>query len=309
MRKERREEHVSLELAKELEKMQQAENVEFNLSDFALFLSVMKNKNAHENVLSIVTGEDDLKLKEVKVEEVILNKSGKRAIRLDACAVDIWDRNFATEMQNDTDNDDVRRRSRYYQGLLDTPLLKSGKKTRYKNLPPTIITFITQEDIFGKDLAKYTFTEQCEEVENLHLEDGTKKIFLNMSSKNGDPILVSLLQYMKHTTLENPEIIIKDERIIELDHIVTEVKQTEEWEAVKMSILSVGIEQGMEKGEALGILKGKADSIIMILQNKGILTNDMSQKIRKEQNVDILDKWLLAAASAASAEEFMKAIQ
>ena len=76
-----------------------------------------------------------------------------------------------------------------------------------------------------------------------------------------------------------------------------------------MSILSVGIEQGMEKGEALGILKGKADSIIMILQNKGILTNDMSQKIRKEQNVDILDKWLLAAASAASAEEFMKAIQ
>lgn len=212
-------------------------------------------------------------------------------------------------MQNDTDNDDVRRRSRYYQGLLDTPLLKSGKKTRYKNLPPTIITFITQEDIFGKDLAKYTFTEQCEEVADLHLEDGTKKIFLNMSSKNGDPILVSLLQYMKHTTLENPEIIIKDERIIELDHIVTEVKQTEEWEAVKMSILSVGIERGMEKGEALGILKGKADSIIMILQNKGILTDDMSQKIRKEQNVDILDKWLLAAASAASAEEFMKAIQ
>ena len=46
MRKERREEHVSLELAKELEQMQQAENVEFNLSDFALFLSVMKNKNA-----------------------------------------------------------------------------------------------------------------------------------------------------------------------------------------------------------------------------------------------------------------------
>ncbi len=52
----------------------------------------------------------------------------------------------------------------------------------------------TQDDIFGFDLAKYTFTEQCEEIAGLHLEDGTKKIFLNMNSKNGSPELVSLLQ-------------------------------------------------------------------------------------------------------------------
>ena len=79
----------------------------------------------------------------------------------------------------------MRRRARFYQGLIDTPLLKSGRKTRYKHLPPTIITFITQKDIFGKGLAKYTFTEQCEEIRDLHLEDGTKKIFLNMTSKKG----------------------------------------------------------------------------------------------------------------------------
>lgn len=159
----------------------QLENREFNLCDFALFLSVMKNKTAHRNVLSIITGEKDLKLKEVHVEEVILNKSGQRAIRLDARATDISGRNFATEMQNDTEQDDMRRRARFYQGLIDTPLLKSGRKTRYKHLPPTIITFITQKDIFGKGLAKYTFTEQCEEIRDLHLEDGTKKIFLNKS--------------------------------------------------------------------------------------------------------------------------------
>lgn len=70
--------------------------------------------------------------------------------------------------------------------------------------------------------------EQCEEVKNLRLEDGTKKIFLNMTSKNGEPVLVSLLQYMKNTTLNNPDIVVKDERITELDQIVTEVKQSEE---------------------------------------------------------------------------------
>lgn len=125
-----------------------------NLSDFALFLSVMKNKEAYENVLSIILGEEDLQLVEVQVENVILNKSGKRAIRLDAWALDRKNRQINTEMQNDTDKDDVRKRARYYQGLLDTPILKAGKQTKYKHLPSTIIIFITQEDIFGRNRAK-----------------------------------------------------------------------------------------------------------------------------------------------------------
>lgn len=129
--------------------MMQLEDRESNLCDFALFLSVMKNETAHRNILSIIIGEKDLELKEVK---------------------------------------------------------------------------------------------------DLHLEDGTTKIFLNMSSKNGEPVLVSLLQYMKHTTLENPEILVKDERLTQLDDIVTEVKQTEEWEAVRMSILSIGLERGEQIG-------------------------------------------------------------
>ncbi len=54
---------------------------QFNLSDFALFMSVMKVKEAYEDVLSIILDEPDLKLKEVKAEQVILNKSGKRACR------------------------------------------------------------------------------------------------------------------------------------------------------------------------------------------------------------------------------------
>ena len=224
------------------------EDMEFNLSDFALFLSVMKNQEAHRCILSIIMGEPDLELVGVHVEEVVLNRSGKRAIRLDAAAVDTKKRRYSTEMQNDTRQDDIRKRSRYYQSLLDTPLLKSGRETRYRHLPPSVVTFITQEDIFGKDLAKYTFTEQCEEVPGLHLEDGTMKLFLNMTSKNGDPILVSLLQYMKQTSIDNPEIQVKDERIVALDAVVQEVKQSEEWEAVKMSILSIGIEKGQKEG-------------------------------------------------------------
>lgn len=39
------------------EELQFPEEMEFNLSDFALFLSVMKNREAHRNVLSIIMEE------------------------------------------------------------------------------------------------------------------------------------------------------------------------------------------------------------------------------------------------------------
>lgn len=235
---------------------------QINLSDFALFLSVMRVKEAYEDVLSIILDELDLNLKEVKVEQVILNKSGKRAIRLDAWAQDVRDRQFDMEMQNDTDGDDVRRRSRFYQSMIDTPILKSGKNTRYKYLPSTAIIFITQDDIFGRDLAMYTFREQCEEVPGLLLEDGTSKIFLNMASRNGRPELISLLQYMKYSTLDNTDVTVKDRRILHLDKIVNEVRQSEEWEAVEMNIFEIGVERGIERGIERGMEQGSLKTMV-----------------------------------------------
>ena len=219
---------------------------EDNLSDFALFLSVMRNKTAYEIVLRTILGEPDLTLEEVKVEELILNQKGRRAIRLDAWARAEDERCFATEMQNE-ENDVIPKRSRFYQSVMDSPLLKAGKGTKYKHLPPTVIIFITQKDIFGKDSAKYTFTERCHEFPELELQDGTTKIFLNMSSKNGEPELISLLQYMKHTTLENPDIITISPHLVELDKIVNEVRESTEWEDMKMNLIQLGREQGMAK--------------------------------------------------------------
>lgn len=282
------------------------EEEELNLSDFALFLSVMKYKEAHEIVLSIVMDEEDLQLAEVKVEQVVLNKAGKRAIRLDAWALDENNqRQFNTEMQNDTDQDDIRKRSRYYQSLIDSPILKSGKETKYKNLPSTIIIFITQDDIFKKDLAMYTFAEQCREIAGLELEDGTKKIFLNMKSKNGRPELVSLLQYMKKTQLDNPEISVKDNRIEKLDHIVTEVRQSEEWEAVRMSILGIGIQQGIQRGAVEEVIRQVC---------KKIQKNKTPEVIAEEleQDYDYIKKIYDVAISCApdyNCEEIYKMIQ
>ena len=269
------------------------EDYQFNLSDFALFLSVMKNPRAYRSVVSTIMEEPDIQIKEVKVEQVVLNKSGKRAIRLDAWAKTTDERQFNMEMQNDTKGDDLKKRSRYYQSLIDTPILKSGKETKYKMLPSTVIIFITQEDIFERNLAKYTFTERCEEVEDLKLEDGTTKIFLNMCSKNGTPELVSMLQYMKETHLDNPEIVVKDSRLLELDEIVQEVKESEEWEAVKMNILEIGKEIGKEIGEKIGKEIGKEIGIEigkvigMELGEKEYLKKQIQKKLDKGKRLNI----------------------
>lgn len=256
------------------------EDIASNLSDFALFLTVMKNKIAYQNTLSIIMDEPDIKIKEVKVEQVILNKAGKRAIRLDAWALSDKDRLFDMEMQNISNQDSLPKRSRFYQGLMDTPILKSGKKTKYKQLPSTTIIFITQDDIFNRDLAKYTFTEQCEEIAGLKLEDGATKIFLNMTSKNGSKELISLLQYMKRTDINNPEIIVRDQRLMELDKIVTEVKESDEWEAIRMDILDIGINRGIERGIEQGV-----KALIEICQEFNSSKKDTLMKLEQKFNI------------------------
>lgn len=261
------------------------ENITINLSDFALFLSVVKNPKAYRNILSIIIDNPDLQLREVKVEQVILNKSGKRAIRLDAWSVDTNEHQYNVEMENHSKHDSLPKRSRFYQSIIDTPILKSGSKTKYKQLPSTTIIFITQDDIFKRDLTKYTFIEKCEEIEDLYLDDGTKKIFVNMSSKNGSQELVSLLQYMKDTRLDNPDILIKDPRIVELDQIVTEVKQSEEWEGIEMNILEIGIEKGREEGRTQGV-----KSVIEVCKSLGT-TWDKALEM-------IIDKFSLTEDSA-----------
>ena len=267
------------------------ENYELNLSDFALFLSVAKNPRAYRCMLSVFLEEPDIELAEVKVEQVILNKAGKRAIRLDAWAKSTDERQFNMEMQNDSKGDDVRKRSRFYQGMLDTPILKSGKETKYKQLPSTVIIFITQDDIFGMDFAKYTFTQQCNEIPGLQLEDGTTKIFLNMSSKNGSPELISMLQYMRRTTIDNPEILVKDSRILELDEIVTEVKSSEEWEAVQMNILEVGIEHGLQKGLQQG-LQQKLTELVEKKLKKGLSVTEIADMLEESEETirEIVEK-------------------
>ena len=239
----------------EEEKLNNVPNViNANLCDSEFFGAVMKSREAYECVLSILMDEPELKLKSVRVEDPIYNEEGQRAVRLDTYALEVVDRQFNTEMQNDTAHDDIMKRSRYYQSLMDSHILKAGPK-RYKDMRDTVIIFITQKDIFGKDIAEYVCRPEFESHSDIAVSDGTKRIFFNMESLNGREELVSLLQYMKKTDINNPYVTSRDERIqtsrderiLKLDRIVNEVRQSTEWEENSMSIYVRSREEGRQE--------------------------------------------------------------
>lgn len=117
----------------------------------------------------------------------------------------------------------------------------------------------------------------------MELEDGTTKIFFNMTSKNGSQELISLLQYIKETRMDNPDILVKDSRILELDDIVQEVKASEEWEAVKMNILEIGIERGLQQG-----LQQKLVQLVEKKMKKGLSVAEIADLL--EENEEIIQK-------------------
>ena len=85
-----------------------------------------------------------------------------------------------------------------------------------------------------------------------------------------------------------PEILVRDKRILELDRIVTEVKQSEEWEAVKMNILEIGLEKGREEGRQEGRQEGQAEgrlNTLAALVRDGLISIEEAAK-RAEMTVE-----------------------
>ena len=117
----------------------------------------------------------------------------------------------------------------------------------------------------------------------------------------------------KNSRLNNPNIISKDKRILKLAEIVEEVKQSEEWEGVKMSILSVGIErgkeigiqQGKEIGIAAGKIEGEIEAILDFLHDLGTVPDTIAQKLQKESDPARLRLLLKKAAKAESIRDFI----
>ncbi|MCC8138991.1 MAG: Rpn family recombination-promoting nuclease/putative transposase [Lachnospiraceae bacterium] len=200
---------------------------ELNLVDRFLFDEVMEDSSTHRDVLSIILGRDISLLNESETEKEVRISSLARSIRLDVFAIDENQDVYDTEMQK-VRKPDLAKRSRYYQGIIDTGILSPGVLD-YNLLNNTYIILIMTFDLFGYGKYCYTFKPVCQEVPECILKDGATRLFLNTRVKNeaeGSAELVEFLHYVENTTDQAAQHS-NSERIHRIHKRVKEVRQNE----------------------------------------------------------------------------------
>ncbi|MCC8139582.1 MAG: Rpn family recombination-promoting nuclease/putative transposase [Lachnospiraceae bacterium] len=241
---------------------------ELNLTDRFLFDEVMEDPQAHREILSIILGREIPSLKRAETEKEVRVSSLARSVRLDVFTMDENTDVYNTEMQKEWKKD-LAKRSRYYQGIIDTGLLTPGVPD-YNLLNNTYIILIMTFDLFGYGKYCYTFKPVCQEVPGCILEDGATRIFLNTRGKNDDevsPELAEFLHYVENTTDQTAQTA-NSERIHKIHDRVREVRQNEKvgvkymlaWEEkyyAQEEAREIGLAEGRAEGLAEGLAEGR----------------------------------------------------
>ena len=214
-----------------------------------IFYKVMRNNPDICKELLEILLEFKIQRIEMSQEEEINIDFDSKGIRMDVYAKDTnGQKVYNIELQS-TNTKELPERARYYQGVIDIDLLKSGQK--YKDLKTSFVIFICVDDIFGHGLPKYTFENICTEAPKIKLNDRTFKYFF--ISKNCDKIFDERQKAFLRMLTENKA---SDEFTGKVMKLVDEAKrnaqwrkQYMEWEREKTYIREDAIEEGRSQGK------------------------------------------------------------
>lgn len=268
------------------------------LSKF-LFDQTMDMPEAHEAALRIILSEHNLTLlNPAQTEKELRTAPWLRSIRLDVFAIDEERTVYDTEMQKEYRSDLIKR-SRYYQGMIDSSLLEPGS-IDFNTLNNTCIIMITPFDLFGKEKYVYTFQPCCREDSEIFLNDGAVRIFLNTRGTNDTEVskeLVDFLHYLERTDDESAERS-GSENIRKIHDCVKKIKSSEEmgvkymqtWEEKALERL-----KGRNEGKTEGRIEGE-QRLARLLQllmtdgnsneiSKALVDQDYRNKLYKKYSV------------------------
>ena len=272
---------------------------ELNLTDDFLFDVATEELENCKAIIELTTG---LRLKSLKWksgQKVIHNLPGKRGVRLDFIAESEDGRIFDVEMQNRNEGN-IPKRTRFYQALIDAPILKSGERG-FDKMNPLYIIIICNYDPYGKKKYCYTFDNQCKEVPGLRLGDEVTKLLLSTKGENEEEVPKELVDFLHYVTESNENGLPDecDERLKRLHESIQEIKGSADMEVEYMK---------MEERERIireeGKKAGRIETILEILEDKGELPEEVGMKIGAETNLEVLKKWLHLAVKSETIEEF-----
>ena len=280
---------------------------ELNLTDDFLFDVATEELENCKAIIELTTG---LRLKSLKWksgQKVIHNLPGKRGVRLDFIAESEDGRIFDVEMQNRNEGN-IPKRTRFYQALIDAPILKSGERG-FDKMNPLYIIIICNYDPYGKKKYCYTFDNQCKEVPGLRLGDEVTKLLLSTKGENEEEVPKELVDFLHYVTESNENGLPDecDERLKRLHESIREIKASADMEVeyMKMEERERIIR---DEGKQIGIINGKIESVLELLKDKGEIPEKVKAEIFAETDPEVLKKWLRLAAKSETIEEFCKEI-
>ncbi|MBE5940233.1 MAG: Rpn family recombination-promoting nuclease/putative transposase [Lachnospiraceae bacterium] len=275
---------------------------DLNLNSSFLFAAVFENPDNCRIMLELLLGKhiDNLS---VKSEHPLLISTDVKCIRLDVHATDSYDVNYDIEAQNFYE-DDLAKRSRYYQAELDVASLKPGDS--YDKLGDSFIIFICTFDPFGRGLCRYTYEASCSE-DGEKLGDGAKRIFFNTKGKDVESLSAELREFFGYFENTNDAYVstVNNPLIHKLHKEVTKLKKSRELEAGYMKFEEL-LNRTSEKAKREGKIEGKIEDILRILCRLGDIPEDVTCSIKHENNSEILDKWFDIAIESKNVDEFIK---
>ena len=272
---------------------------ELDLGDDYMFDVVTEDLESCKLILELAMGIRIKKIRWRENQKVIHNLPGKRGARLDFYVETEEGTVYDVEMQK-RKRGNIPKRTRFYQSLIDAPMLKSGEES-FDKLKPSVIVVICGFDLYGYGQYRYSFSNRCLEVDDLELGDETSKIILNTKGTNDaeeDPTLISFLHYVENSSEEVLEES-SDPRLKRLHEIIESIRSNAEMEAQYMK----GITREREKiadAKAAGAL----EVLLGFLDELGEIPDDMWVRMRGEIDLDVIKQWNLIAAKASSIEEF-----
>ena len=280
---------------------------ELNLTDDFLVEVATEELENCKAIIELTTG---LRLKSLKWksgQKVIHNLPGKRGVRLDFIAESEDGRIFDVEMQNRNEGN-IPKRTRFYQALIDAPILKSGERG-FDKMNPLYIIIICNYDPYGKKKYCYTFDNQCKEVPGLRLGDEVTKLLLSTKGENKEEVSKELVDFLHYVTESNENGLSDecDERLKRLHESIREIKASADMEVeyMKMEERERIIR---DEGKQIGIINGKIESVLELLEDKGEVPEKVKAEIFAETDPEVLKKWLRLAAKSETIEEFCKEI-
>ena len=239
-----------------------------NLTERFLFDETAEDQEVYNAMVEIIMGEEITLVNSPETEKELRVSPDLRQIRLDVIGTDQLGHIYQMEMQK-TNTRNLPKRSRYYQAQIDVSLLAPGTKD-FNRLNDVTTILVAPFDIFGYDLYRYTFQEYCEEVPDLRLNDGAKRIFINTKGKNPTGFSREFLDFMVYINSTTDEIAEKtdSERIKKIHSRVKEIKASEKMGVKlmqKWEELAYAREDGWKEGRLDGIR-----SVIINLMERNI---------------------------------------